>query len=358
MAKPNTRYLTGLRGYSALAVFFIHSAGGGIGSLGDWIQKLIDFGKLGVISFFVLSAFTLSMSMDRTVHFSYPHYLSRRIARILPMYSIAILFFWWLGGATMFGVQPHNAYDLFAHLTFINLWDVRYQNTVIGVEWTVPIEMWIYLLIPPLIIFVNRFGLRWGVAALVLAIAISAQNYRWHTGAVAAHWAADTYLYCFVMGILAHQFWGKISFSNGIADVLVGILLILIGALAVNGEYLANSWSVFLYSISPRLSNAGGSNLTEHLFTILVTALVITLSQAHRTRVLFENGPIVFVGNVCFPFYLLHLPILNYLKNLHFSIGQTFILGLIFTSIISYLFHIIVEKPTLKLTGKLHPYDR
>jgi hypothetical protein len=50
----NTLFLTGLRGYSALAVFFIHSGGGGLRSFGDWANKLVDLGKYGVISFFVL----------------------------------------------------------------------------------------------------------------------------------------------------------------------------------------------------------------------------------------------------------------------------------------------------------------
>ena len=50
-----TLFLTGLRGYSALAVFLIHSGGGGLRSLGEWGNKLVDFGKYGVISFFVLS---------------------------------------------------------------------------------------------------------------------------------------------------------------------------------------------------------------------------------------------------------------------------------------------------------------
>jgi peptidoglycan/LPS O-acetylase OafA/YrhL len=70
---------------------------GRVRSLGDWANKFVDLGKYGVISFFVLSALTLAISMERTRKFSYAHYLKRRFARIFPMYCVAIIIFWWMG---------------------------------------------------------------------------------------------------------------------------------------------------------------------------------------------------------------------------------------------------------------------
>lgn len=130
MKNTNTLFLTGLRGYSALAVFLIHSGGGGLKFFGNLGYKWVDLGKYGVISFFVLSALTLAMSISRSRKFSYSHYLLRRFARIFPMYSIVIIVFWWLGGLndyqSIFGIPARDTYDLFTHLTFLNLWDVRY----------------------------------------------------------------------------------------------------------------------------------------------------------------------------------------------------------------------------------------
>ncbi|MBK9322819.1 MAG: acyltransferase family protein [Bdellovibrionaceae bacterium] len=68
----DTAYLTGLRGYAALAVFFIHSGGAGLRQVDAFgegarslLNRLVDFGKYGVVVFFVLSAYTIAMSLDR-----------------------------------------------------------------------------------------------------------------------------------------------------------------------------------------------------------------------------------------------------------------------------------------------------
>lgn len=233
MKNSNTLFLTGLRGYSALAVFLIHSGGGGLRSLGVWANKLVDLGKYGVISFFVLSALTLAMSIGRTKEFNYSHYLQRRFARIYPMYFVVIVVFWWLGGngyyQKMFDVASADVYDLFLHLTLLNLWDVRYQATVIGVEWTVPIEMWTYLIIPPLFFFLERVSFTWKWTVFFAALVLSLMDTRWHQEWLGSHWAIETYLYCFIGGIVAYSYWDRISLTTKVADFLV--IVILLGAL-------------------------------------------------------------------------------------------------------------------------------
>jgi peptidoglycan/LPS O-acetylase OafA/YrhL len=337
MKDTNTLFLTGLRGYSALAVFFIHSNGGGIGALGEWANKIVNLGKYGVISFFVLSALTLAMSMERTNKFSYPHYLLRRFARIFPMYFVAIVVFWWLGGndyyQKMFGVASRDVFDLFAHLSFLNLWDSRYQATIIGVEWTVPIEMWTYLIIPPLFFFLGRISFPWKWMVFFAALALSLMDPRWHQEWLGSHWAFETYLYCFTGGIIAFNYWDRINLPAKVADILV--VVILAGA------------------IFP----PGGGRILDLWYTVLIMALVLVLSQARYTRLLFENRPATILGNISFSFYLLHYPILHYLQEQHLSDQMVMLIGLIVTSSIAYLCHILIEKPALKMTGKRYTFD-
>lgn len=337
MKNTNTLFLTGLRGYSALAVFFIHSGGGGFRSFGEWANKLVDLGKYGVISFFVLSALTLAMSIGRTKEFSYSHYLLRRFARIFPMYCVVILVFWSLGGndyyQKMFGIASRDIFDLFAHLTFLNLWDARYQASVIGVEWTVPIEMWTYLIIPPLFFFFGRVSFSWQWAVFFAALMLSLMARRWHQEWLGAHWAIETYLHCFIGGIIVYNYWDKIKLPANVADALV--VAILIGA------------------VFP----PGGGRVLELWYTVLTMALILVLSQARYTRRLFENRPMVLIGNVSFSFYLLHFPILHYLTEQHLSAWMVMSIGLIITTCIAYICHILIEKPALKLTGKRYAYD-
>jgi peptidoglycan/LPS O-acetylase OafA/YrhL len=364
MLGKNTLFLTGLRGYSALAVFLIHSGGGARG-INQWWDKAIDFGKYGVISFFVLSAFTLSMSIDRATKFSYVHYLLRRFARITPIYFIAIFILWLLGGNNyyqeMFSVKPHNIFDLMSHLTFMNLWDVRYQNTVIGVEWTMPIEMWTYLLIPPIFFFIMRSKLNMGWFILFVLIVISAKNQLLYQGeliGLRSHWAIETYLYCFVGGIVAYKIYSTgMNFSEKVADISVGFILILIGLLCIQGEYFSDHWQAYLISFSPKLVYVGGANPIEQLFTLLFLALILVLSQARSTRILFENRPIILLGNISFPFYLFHFSILQFFESLKFSNWQLFFASLFTTAVIAFCCHVLIEKPVLKLSGNILAYN-
>ena len=253
------------------------------------------------------------------------------------MYCIAIVIFWWLGGVDsyqkMFGVPARDAFDLFAHLSFLNLWDVRYQSTVIGVEWTVPIEMWTYLIIPPLYFFLARSGASWKWGIFFAALALSLADRQWHREELGAHWAIETYLYCFIGGIVAHSYLDRVNLTSRVADILVAIILV--GA----------------------LFPAGGGHTLELWFTLLVMALILVLPHARRTRWIFENRPVVFIGNVSFSFYLLHYPIIRYLTEQHYSAQMIMLIGLIVTTSAAYLCHILIEKPALKATGKQHPYD-
>jgi peptidoglycan/LPS O-acetylase OafA/YrhL len=337
MKKNSTLFLTGLRGYSALAVFLIHSGGGGLKSFGSLGNKWVDLGKYGVISFFVLSAMTLTMSISRSTRFSYSRYLFRRFARIFPMYGIVVFLFWSLGGLDeyqkMFGVPKVDGYDLFMHITFLNLWDVRYQATIIGIEWTVPIEMWTYLIIPPLFFILLRCSEQWKWIVFLCALIVAGVCPQWHETNLGAHWAIESYLYCFVGGILAYIYSEKLNWTSRKADIVVAILIV--------------------FALFP----PGSGRTLELWFTILAMALIVVLPSASHMRWVFENRLVVFIGNVSFSFYLLHFQIIRYLTEQHYSVQIIFFAGLIATSGAAYLCHIFIEKPALSLTGKQHPYD-
>jgi peptidoglycan/LPS O-acetylase OafA/YrhL len=336
MRPSNTLFLTGLRGYSALAVFLVH-AGGGLRALSPGMDHFVNFGRYGVVSFFVLSALTLSMSIDRSREFSYGRYLLRRLSRIFPMYCFAIVLFWSLGGMPdyqhKFHVPPWSLADLLLHLSFLNLWNVRYQNTVIGVEWTIPLEMWAYLVIPLMFFGLRRAPhvLRWLVLLLAIKLASTATTIHLHHipyhAAIEQHWAIEQYLYCFVAGVVAYSYWDKIKLPPLAADAVVAVMLLLLGAIC-----FWPSWRI------------------EQWLTLLMIGLVLGLTGAGYTRAIFENRVAVFVGNISFSFYLLHMPILCFLQR-RVTPNQAFLLGLAITSALAYVTYRLIEKPFLSLTA-------
>jgi peptidoglycan/LPS O-acetylase OafA/YrhL len=304
----------------------------GLREFSKWTNQLVDMGRYGVISFFVLSALTLSMSIagaqSQPGGFSYFGYLRRRIARIFPMYFVAMLFFWSIGGAPvyleLYKVEPRSFVDLFMHLSFLNLWVLKYKNTIAGVEWTIPIEMWAYLLIPTLFFAMKRTGVFLRLIVFLATIALSLIAVKWHKDEISYHWAFEKYLYCFVAGILVYFYWGQRWLSQRWADALVVIFLLFL---------------TFMVSFDP---------YKELLITLGFAGLAWSLSRAQYTKKIFENSAIIFFGNISFSFYLIHLPILEFLRSLNLPSLEVGLIGFVATTGLAFLTYKFIEQPCME----------
>jgi peptidoglycan/LPS O-acetylase OafA/YrhL len=164
--RSQTQFLTGIRGYAALGVIMVHCSGAFKGH-NEYVDNFLNFGKYGVVAFFVLSAFSLSISM----HHSPPnskrnlaHYFIRRFWRIMPLYAIVCVAVWAMinftgNMLTPSGVSSSSGTDLFMHLSLLNAFNHKYAHSIIGVEWTIQLEMLAYLFLPILYyITKNRVG--------------------------------------------------------------------------------------------------------------------------------------------------------------------------------------------------------
>src|SRR5690242_7353076 len=90
------KVLDGLRGVAALMVFLIHANGMGLRELGQIGNSIADHGKYGVTVFFVVSAYSLCLSVSPAFDgrpVSWPGYFARRAFRIIPMYFFALAAF-------------------------------------------------------------------------------------------------------------------------------------------------------------------------------------------------------------------------------------------------------------------------
>lgn len=95
------------------------------------------------------------------------------------------------------------------HLTFLNLFDVRYQNNLIGVEWSVPIELFYYLFIPSVFLYVRKDLSRLiyllsisGVLYIMLPRLIHEFYFPIDTG-LSYLWSIEKLIFTFVCGIFA-----------------------------------------------------------------------------------------------------------------------------------------------------------
>ncbi|RLD03421.1 MAG: hypothetical protein DRI65_12910, partial [Chloroflexota bacterium] len=152
--------LTGLRGIAAFLVFLFHYGALHPGIrldlwlplIGGALQFPLGYGMMGVDLFFVMSGFLLTLPFARSALTGEPRppllrYFKRRFLRVFPAYY-AQLFLILSIGAWFVTWRPLPDYAVLAHLAmFLNLgW--HQVTPLVGVWWSLPVEMGFYLLLP------------------------------------------------------------------------------------------------------------------------------------------------------------------------------------------------------------------
>ena len=117
--------------------------------LSDKMLALFSFGaRLGVDLFFVLSGFLIGQIIIKDVLAdlrlsAIPFFYIRRWFRTLPLYYAVLLF--------MIITRPHMGAYLIDYVVF---WQGVHQEALLyfGVSWSLAVEEWFYLLVPPLLV--------------------------------------------------------------------------------------------------------------------------------------------------------------------------------------------------------------
>jgi peptidoglycan/LPS O-acetylase OafA/YrhL len=326
-----TKFITGLRAYSSLAVVLIHYRFG-IPNFSGFVNKVVGFGRFGVVSFFVLSAFTICMSVDRTEVFNFKEYLLKRFLRIAPLYYFILLlcFFFTSGNDDLFHYHQ-NLYSLFMHVSFLNLFDSRCINNMVGVEGTVPIEFAYYLIIP-YIFFLFKKKLKTIFPILIAALLFSLYSFQIFKSfynkiapELSHHLSLEKYLFIFVLGIAAYSIWRlKKQFNFG-------------------------SWALLMHFVLLAFIIQQNDQDSEVYIALWIVGLIFICSGKSRfSKIIFENRYIEYLGKISYSIYLVHFPVMSLLP--HF--GRTvlnFIVPLAITLIISSITYKFIELPFLQL---------
>jgi peptidoglycan/LPS O-acetylase OafA/YrhL len=334
-----TKYITGLRAYSALGVLLIHSGGGGLRELSSFSNRIVDFGKYGVVSFFVISAFTICMSVDRMEQFNLKQYLFKRVLRIAPLfYLVTLLCFFFTDGISyfnnLFGTHS-DIYSLILHLTFLNLFDVRYINNIIGVEGTVPIEFAYYLLIPYILMLFKKHK------KIVYPIVVAAFLFSFYSFQLFSRFynktdifishnlSLEKYLFTFIVGIAAYLIWKEkkeFTFGSSLALFFHFILLALI--INMNIQH------------------------PEIYFALWIVVLIFICSgKSLLSKVVFENPIIEYIGKISYSIYLVHFPIIHALPQFKYPI-LNLIVPLGISIAVSSLTYQFIELQFIKISHK------
>jgi peptidoglycan/LPS O-acetylase OafA/YrhL len=319
--------LTGLRGIAAIFVFVFHYGYFSPGIrldlsvpvIGNVLQFPLGFGFSGVDVFFVLSGFLLSLpfahaTLTRSAHQPLTHYYRRRLLRVFPAYyaQLAIILIF---GAWFITWQPLGAGALLGHLfMFFNVgWEP--VQPMVGIWWTLPVELSFYLLLPFIASFMRPA--RWMVL-LVAGILLSLLYRLWS----ADHFAAAPDGAVFVAA--SHLPGSLPEFLLGASAALLVQWLDLRAvkrppAWLLDGLFLAGAtltalwfWQVVLPNGNHYWSGHWSMVIAPLALGLPLSLMVISLYWGSRIgKLLFANPVVYFLGLISYSLYLWHFVVLQ-----------------------------------------------
>lgn len=327
------KYLTGIRAYAALSVLLVHLSS--VVTFPETIKNIVGFGQFGVIIFFVLSSYTITLTFLNAKRLNWGSYLIKRFFRIFPLLLsiFVVVFLLRLAPnqyyANMFGFTStlDIAKQVFVGRGFI---DYRYANVVLGTEWTIYLELVFYLLLPWLFFYMRK-------STKNLLIALLA--------ALSLHYIS-TLLFQFI-GVNNFELADKLSIFRYIIIFASGIALALhIHKLPKLTSVTPSFLALTALMISYVLTNVHGKPADLFFCVWTVILIYICYQNGRVTRFIFENPVALYLGKISYSIYLVHFILITKLKG----DGPMHVLTLILlTFLISTLTFYLVEEPSRKL---------
>ncbi len=351
-----TDFITGLRAVAVIMVFLIHSGGAGLRSFGFYGNQIVDFGQYGVEIFFVISGFTIFYQIF-SKNYNMKDFIVVRLLRVsMPYFPIIILLFL----LSQYGFEYMNIWNMkfndgiisfenvIMHMFYISFIDLKYANSIIGVEWTLAIEVFYYFLIA---IFIFQFQYLSSIkSAFIFFLILSIFSisliflFRWFDfNPLYLHWLPLKYGYMFLLGGLAFYLRKKFEqlFSQVLLHKMSNILIFL------------SPFVLIVFVASTKIINIGVIN--ELFFAVMTFLFIIFIRDTSVLSFVVTNKIMIFIGSISFSFYLIHYIVLTILKKyINVGTGELFITAFFATIILSFVWYTIFENKIYKLLKKYY----
>ena len=271
-------------------------------------------GQYGVQLFFVISAFTLLLSLSSRRERGDPllmtNFFVRRLCRILPVYWFGILFYYFFYGLESRSLlAPPEPWHFVPHFLLLNVLHPETSSSVVPGGWSISLEILFYLMVPVLFLVVNKL---WKACLLVMSGLVVfpfinhvlSQIFR-------------GFMHAEFTPVEVYLFWYRSPF-NQIGAFACGFLLfyltkskglsITFSRVIVNRSFLIGS--VVLMLILPFYDGS----LKHLLFSLdfVIFAFMLSLLPS----LIFVNSFFSFFGRISFSCYLLHFFVLKELTRL------------------------------------------
>ena len=348
------KYVDVLRGLAILAVLMVHcSLYSSQEHFPDIIASILANGTMGVQLFFVASAFTLFLSMDKRSEIEkYPklNFFIRRFFRIAPMYYVGICYYiwqngfgpgYWLGDAP--GISIGN---VLANIFFVHGFNPYWITSIVPGGWSIAVEMMFYCLVPLLFVKIKNTqqACIFVFITLFIRMVLEVFFHRFQLISFDQLWADYLFFYLpsqlpvFALGILFYYIV-KEDYRLTISPVLI-----LLTSLALIGQFV------------------GLPVLPDHiLFGIAFLVLGIALSKSAFPFL--ENPVLLHIGKISYSMYVVHFAVLHWMEKLNLinypasdslvNFGIRFLIVIVLTVLISTLFYQFIEVPMQNVGKRL-----
>ena len=326
--------LDGLRGIAVFIVLLSHTA-----SFGMFGQ-----GSLGVLMFFFLSGFVLSLPYQENPKkiFKKKHifrFFINRTLRIIPAYYVAILI--------IFSITTVKLDWVLWNASFIKGWNHF---------WSVAQEARFYLLFPFVIAFISFFKSQ--AVRLLILISLIAFFYEYRT----AHKIdmldqrhVSFYFWIFLGGVLTCQLhqWDKLIhlFKKPYVKLfLLSLSFLTLFLLIFSSSHYMNTLWKPLFPFIPTGFQMNGWKLPILWFWLFLGLfLSATIYKRSFLHTFLSNWFFRHIGLLSYSIYLYHMNIMFILIQKGYTHEKLFFLVLICSYVAAYISYILIEKPALKL---------
>lgn len=330
----DTNFITGLRGLAATLVVVTHTSA--LEAFGDWGKEVSNSGQLGVQAFFVIAGFTIAQTRHSAS--GVKDYITRRLLRLIPLYytvlliCAALIFFgfrWntYYGDVVGYASLP---FDMLVHVFFLNWLDVRTGNSIIGVEWTLPIEIFWYIgLLPFLKLLTGGFFKMLVALSLLIFIESIFEAAYTKLGLHPWQWSWSPWQYGWYFAL------GAISWRIRKTDFR-------------HLRYLQ------FFGICCFLAALLGAKQDEILMALAVFSIIISTGKVEIDLLndMISSRPFVFVGSLSYGLYLVHLPIAYTLKPFIGLSWLLFICTFLVSLLIATAMSVFVENPLRRIMAE------
>jgi peptidoglycan/LPS O-acetylase OafA/YrhL len=318
----------------ASIVLFGHMNSIGVG--GALTESVYEYGELAaVVGFFIISGFSIANSITQRPR----RYIARRLWRIWPTYLFSFICCtlpatWAMAHKNIdyYGKAPVTAGLIIGNLFMLQGLLVRVLETN-AVTWTLAIEECYYLLAPAF-----RRCMSWGLVPVIFASAFfyaKSGDFGWTRFASATRGASHLcFIWAWLLGFLFYRHrrstWAR-------------VLLFLLPVWLFRWNQLGGHHAGFTL-LAATLVIAYADELTEFVKILPPVLVELEYTEGKTVRIKWPDvrNFLVFLGNLSFPLYIIHLPVAYLLKAAGCMSLPLHLLAIFSISVLVYFF---IDKP-------------